>query len=310
MNSNQNLVIDQFMLSNSDTDFFPQLNIAFAVDQNYLKPCGVSIFSILKNNPNINFDFHIFTNYFDSFGFDELLEKFKNFRVHVYKINTSYFDSLQTTGHFTTAIYYRLSIASILKDNVEKYLYLDADILCFSKLDELLSINLENYILAAVEDEFIRKDYIVNLGLSQNKKYFNSGVLFINTKSWLDFNLLEEFKRKISLRPYKYPDQDVLNIILQDKIKFLDEKYNYFSNKDIYPVFKHFVSTPKPWSICVSNNLDYLNYYYESPWRNTPLDAPRNSKESKKYAIKLFKSNSLLKSFNWFLIYLRKKFNF
>lgn len=49
VNSNQNLVIDQFMLSNSDTDFSPQLNIAFAVDQNYLKPCGISIFSILNS---------------------------------------------------------------------------------------------------------------------------------------------------------------------------------------------------------------------------------------------------------------------
>ncbi len=307
MNSNKNLVIEQQMLTSSDATFVPQLNIAFAIDQNYLKPCGVCIFSILKNNPNINFDFHIFTNYFNSFGFDELLRKFGNFRIHIYKINTSYFDGLQTTGHFTTAIYYRLSIASILKNKIEKYLYLDADILCFSKLDELLDVSLDAHILAAVEDEYVRKDYISELGLPPNSKYFNSGVLYINTQKWLDFDLLEKFKNKINLRSYKYPDQDVLNVLLKNDILFLNEKFNYFSEKDITPVFKHFVSTPKPWSICVSENLDYLNYYYESPWKDQPLDAPRNSKESKKYAIKLFKSGDFLQSLKWFLMYLRGK---
>lgn len=307
MNSNKDLVIEQLMLSNSDDSFVPQLNIAFAIDQNYLKPCGICMFSILKNNPKINFDFHILTNHFDSFGFDKLLKQFSNFRIHIYKINTSYFDSLQTTGHFTTAIYYRLSIAAILKDKVEKFLYLDADILCFSKLDDLLDINIENYILAAIEDEYVRKDYIAELGLPENSKYFNSGVLLINTKAWLDFDLLEKFKNKISLRAYKYPDQDVLNILLNNKILFIDEKFNYFSEKAIQPVFKHFVSTPKPWSVCVTGNADYLNYYNQSPWKDKPLDTPRNSKEAKKYAIKLIKSGEFIQSFKWFLMYLRKK---
>lgn len=308
--SSKNLVLDHTVFSSlDDLNFEPQLNFVFAIDKNYLKPCGILIFSILKNNPTIKFDFHIFTNFFDDFGFNELLKSYPNFRLHVYKINTSYFDELQTTGHFTTAIYYRLSIAEILKNKVDTYLYLDSDILCFSKVDDLININLENHILAAVEDIHIRKDYIENLGLPKNTQYFNSGVLFINTEKWLESNILEKFKEKINLRDYKYPDQDVLNILLLDKVLLINEKFNYFNEGEIKPIFKHFVSTPKPWSICVSNNDDYLEYYYQSPWKNLPLDAPRNGKEAKKFAIKLFHLKKYAESLKWFIVYLKEKFN-
>ncbi|AOA57465.1 glycosyltransferase family 8 protein [Acinetobacter larvae] len=303
------LVSDFFSLSNVADDFSPNLNIAFAIDKNYLKPCGILIFSILKNNPHIKFDFHIFTNYFDSFGFDELLKQYSNFRIHVYIVNTSYFDNLQTTGHFTTAIYYRLSIAHILKSKVDQYLYLDSDILCFGKMDDLLQIEIKDHVLAAVEDIYVRKDYIQDLGLRSDSQYFNSGVLFINIEKWLDFEVLEKFKQHINLRAYKYPDQDVLNMILENKIVFMNEKFNYFTDHNIQPVFKHFVSTPKPWSICVSQNEDYLQYYYASPWRDCPLNPPRDAKEAKKFAIKLFKSNKMIESFKWFSIYLRRKLN-
>lgn len=37
------------------------LHIAFAVDENYMRPAGVMISSIIKNNPDGYFYFHVFT---------------------------------------------------------------------------------------------------------------------------------------------------------------------------------------------------------------------------------------------------------
>ncbi|EPK5866144.1 glycosyltransferase family 8 protein, partial [Acinetobacter baumannii] len=205
-------------------------------------------------------------------------------RIHVYILNTQFYDNLQVNGHFTTAIYYRLSIASILKDKLDNFWYLDADILCVDSIKGMLSIDINNYVLAAVQDKCMKPDYIESIGLNSNNKYFNSGVLFINVKAWNDFQVFEKFNQLISKRDYKFPDQDVLNILLVNKVNFIDEKFNFFTQEKIDPVLIHFVSSPKPWSVAASHSAKYLEYYYQSPWKDQPLDAPRNSKEAKKYA--------------------------
>ena len=138
---------------------------------------------------------------------------------------------MQVNGHFTTAIYYRLSIASILKDKLENFWYLDADILCVDSIKGMLSININNYVLAAVQDKCMKPDYIKSIGLNSNNKYFNSGVLFINVKAWNDFQVFEKFNQLISKRDYKFPDQDVLNILLENKVNFIDEKFNFLLKK-------------------------------------------------------------------------------
>ncbi|MDA0624950.1 glycosyl transferase family 8, partial [Acinetobacter baumannii] len=130
----------------------------------------------------------------------------------------------------------------------------------------------------------MKPDYIKSIGLNSNNKYFNSGVLFINVKAWNDFQVFEKFNQLISKRDYKFPDQDVLNILLENKVNFIDEKFNFFTQEKIHPVLIHFVSSPKPWSVAASHSAKYLEYYYQSPWKDQPLDAPKNSKEAKKYA--------------------------
>ncbi|HCJ6575068.1 TPA: glycosyl transferase family 8, partial [Acinetobacter baumannii] len=184
--------------------------------------------------------------------------------------------------------------ASILKDKLENFWYLDADILCVDSIKGMLSININNYVLAAVQDKCMKPDYIKSIGLNSNNKYFNSGVLFINVKAWNDFQVFEKFNQLISKRDYKFPDQDVLNILLENKVNFIDEKFNFFTQEKIHPVLIHFVSSPKPWSVAASHSAKYLEYYYQSPWKDQPLDAPKNSKEAKKYAKILWRQSKYL----------------
>ena len=307
MSNTHRFVKESYTLSSQQDNFVPDINIAFAVDKNYLRPCGVTLFSITEHNKDLNIDFHIFTTFFDKFGYDEILKNNPNIRIHVYILNTQAYDDLQINGHFTTAIYYRLSIASILKDKVERFLYLDADILCFGSLKELLSLDLHSYVLAAVEDRCMKKDYMLSIGLDASKKYFNSGVLLINVSLWQQMDVFNQFNNLINQKTYKFPDQDVLNLILGDHVYFLDQKFNYFTQDPIDPIIMHFVSSPKPWNVAAPHSQKYLPYYYKSPWKDIPLDMPRNSKEAKKYAKILLEKKNYLSSFQWFLIYLIKK---
>lgn len=307
MSNFNDFVTKTYLLSNTTESFKADINIAFAIDKNYLKPCGITLYSITKNNPDINIDFHIFTTFFDPNGYQEILDQNPNIRIRVYILNTQFYDNLQVNGHFTTAIYYRLSIANILKDKLDKFWYLDADILCVDSMEDMLSIDVENYVLAAVQDKCMKPEYIESIGLNPQNKYFNSGVLFINVKSWNDFQVFEKFNQLISKRAYKFPDQDVLNILLADKVNFINEKFNFFTQDKIDPVLIHFVSSPKPWSVAASHSAKYLEYYYQSPWKDQPLDAPRNSKEAKKYAKILLQQGKYFESLKWYLIYINKK---
>lgn len=57
-------------------DDAPTLNVSYGVDKNFMFGSGVSITSVLMNNQDINFSFHLFTDYID----DEYL---KNLRFYL-----------------------------------------------------------------------------------------------------------------------------------------------------------------------------------------------------------------------------------
>ena len=308
MSNTHKFVKESYTLSTQQDNFVPDINIAFAIDKNYLRPCGVTLFSITEHNKDLNIDFYIFTTFFDRFGYDEILANNPNIRIHVYILDTQAYDGLQVNGHFTTAIYYRLSIANILENKLEKILYLDADILCTSCIKEINNINLKNKIIAGVEERWLDKNHLKSIGLPISHQYFNSGVMLINIPLWNENKILEEFNKHINRCSYKFPDQDVLNLILTNKIEYINEKFNFFSNDPkVFPIFTHYLSSPKPWSASATNNINYLKYYKKSPWGNIPLDPPKTRKEIRKYSHILWNKKNVIQSIKWFLKYLITK---
>ncbi len=62
------------------------------------------------------------------------------------------------------------------------------------------------------------------------KGYFNSGVLLINTLAWAQESVsakaMSMLADKAIVSRLTYMDQDILNLILLGKVKFIDAKYN------------------------------------------------------------------------------------
>ena len=117
----------------------------------------------------------------------------------------------------------RLFFQDVLEDRVEdmdKLLYLDSDTIVVDSLGELEQK--EGDVLAVLDN----MQRAQKLGISD---YFNSGVLYIDVKSWLNKEYGEALKDFIRQNPnvkWQYPDQDVLNIALQGKIDKLPKTYN------------------------------------------------------------------------------------
>lgn len=288
-------------LGHSEADDSLCCHVAYGIDDNFLYGCGISVVSLLMNNPNTQFSFHVFI---DNIMSDKDITKFSeicssyNTKVTIYFIDSNNVKKLPTTKNWTHAIYFRLIIAEYFKDKIDYLFYLDADVVCNYNIDEILHLNLLGYIAAVVpeRDKVWWKKRADSLGFqSISKGYFNSGVMYINLQEWKVKNITSKsmallMDDNISNRLI-YPDQDVLNILLTDGVLFISAIFNtqfslnYELKQNVnFPVkqntvFIHYVGPTKPWHEWANYTTaqPFLTARNASPWKNVPLLKAKNS---------------------------------
>ena len=297
------------------------IHIGYGIDNNYARCCASSIASFCFNNPTKNFNFHIMTNDLSTTNkkqFEQLAQLY-SVNIYIYEINIDTLAKLPTQTHLPIATYFRFILPLIL-DNVDKLFYIDADIICLQNADDLFNINLNNNIIGAVPDlSWMNKKRNKTLNL-QNHIYFNAGMLIINIDKWNNFNTFAKVLQAIQNEPqkFRYLDQDALNLILTKHIQYLDTKFNCIDINNIDKkniILLHFAAHPKPWNIafpiskvCNEFNKNLYQYYEnKTPWKNLPLELPKNYKEIKIYAKALKYNKQYLKSIYWILKYLTNK---
>jgi lipopolysaccharide biosynthesis glycosyltransferase len=298
------------------------INIGYGIDNNYARCCATSIASFCFNNPTKNFNFHIMTNDLSTINkkqFEQLAQLY-SINIYIYEINIDTLAKLPTQTHLPIATYFRFILPLIL-DNVDKLFYIDADIICLQNADDLFSINLKDNIIGAVPDlpwMNAKRNKALNL---RNHIYFNAGMLIINIAKWNNFNTFAKVLQAIQNEPqkFRYLDQDALNLILTNHIQYLDTKFNCIdinSTEQKNIILLHFAAHPKPWNIAFSiskicnefNKNLYQYYENKTPWKNLPLEQPKNYKEMKIYAKALKYNKQYIKSLYWTLKYFLNKF--
>lgn len=297
------------------------IHIGYGIDDNYVRCVGASIASVCVNNKGANLVFHVLANELKQDNLLKLKQLAENFNVniHVYSVNNRPFQQLPVQAHFPASIYYRFILPVIL--TASKVLYLDADIICLREIKELFSMDIKENIIAAVPDvEPMASNRNNSLGLKQHT-YFNSGVLFIDINNW---NNYDTANKALSLlvqdqKKYRYPDQDVLNVVLTGRVNYLGKEWNSINTPgmaDAGIILLHFAAHPKPWNIAWAKSVlcnDFTRNIYSkyedlSPWKNSAPTMPQNYKEMKNYAKCLLKSGEYKDGLYWYGRYLTTKF--
>lgn len=298
------------------------INIGYGIDNNYARCCATSITSFCLNNPTKNFNFHIMAKDLSTTNkkqFEQLAQLY-SINIYIYEINIDTLAKLPTQTHLPIATYFRFILPLIL-DNVDKLFYIDADIICLQNADDFFNINLNDNIIGAVPDlpwMNAKRNKALNL---RNHIYFNAGMLIINIAKWNNFNTFAKVLQTIQNEPqkFRYLDQDALNLILTNHIQYLDTKFNCIdinSTEQKNIILLHFAAHPKPWNIAFSiskicnefNKNLYQYYENKTPWKNLPLEQPKNYKEMKIYAKALKYNKQYIKSLYWTLKYFLNKF--
>lgn len=293
------------------------IHIAFGIDINFARGMGICITSVILNNLEKNIMFHIFTDKMNKADLEKLKEltKYKNVGIKIYYIDSDVFKTLPTTIAWSKAIYYRFIMGKVLYGSVDKVLYLDADILCVGSLDELIQFDIKENIIVAIEDNFVSSHQRMEYLDIKNGKYFNSGVMYINIDRWNEEQIAERSLDLLQKNPERYKsfDQDVLNILLDGKTYFADEKWNYiynlgYMNHEIPSGRKliHFTGD-KPWQKWTQHHFMvklYAPYMSKSPWCSIPLSEPFHYKEKRRMAKSYVKRGNYLKALLWYGKYL------
>lgn len=148
--------------------------------------------------------------------------------------------TLHTQG-LAIETYFRFFLIDIMK-NYSKVVYLDCDMVCNTDPAKLYNMDISDYYLAAARDANLITCYHMNtkwtpylddvLKMKNPDNYFQAGALLVN---------LDKFREDFTLdgcidicASYKWElfDQDVLNMICQDKCKILDMRWNVMSGEE------------------------------------------------------------------------------
>ncbi|WP_196604143.1 glycosyltransferase family 8 protein [Pectinatus haikarae] len=271
------------------------INIALGVDNKYLSYAGILMTSIIMNSLGNKIVFHVAISEKLSDLNRKKIDLFNNLYKNAYiktydleeKIKSLPDLSIYTDKRFNKAILLRIFIPQILPDNVKKLIYLDADMLCVGDIKQLWDIEIpDKYIIAA--SQYKKKhgiEQIDRLGLKSDK-YFNSGVLLINMHLWKLGNITKLIE-DCYVKFYEFfllPDQDAINVILQNNIYDLPHKFNRMTApndptidlREKNDIILHFVNEAKPWLKGNTPVMDklYKGYVYQSVWNDLEFLEP------------------------------------
>ena len=254
------------------------IHIVFCVSNNYVTHLGAAMASVLQNNPNTDFSFHILSADLTEESKKQIWKlktRFPRFDVEYLVPPAALFQGLKLTiPHISIETYFRYVIADLLPD-LDKVLYLDADLIVAGDLTPLWQTPLseEAYLAAGVPDLWIEKlNYKSTLGFQKKDVYVNAGVLLFNLKKMREqsvskqfFEMQEQWKDRIC-----FQDQDIINLTLLGKIKVIDSIYNFTSyhykkekSKRSKAVIFHFTGFKKPWIKQYSHQLKKVYQKYE-----------------------------------------------
>ncbi len=279
------------------------MEILVGFEHNYVMPYGVMLQSLVQNNKNITIQIHAIINESvteeDKNSLKSIVTQYnKNNSVKFYLFDKGVVDnySLPTTKYFRESCYYRLFSSTILPASIDKVIYLDGDMVVRHDISDLWNYDIEGCAVAGVINQTETVKYHNRLHYPMSKKYINNGVAVFNLKLWREEGVEQQFVNMIKKYPERIltADQDVMNVVLQDKKKILPIKYNVqegfyyrleYMSFDYWgiqqemdeaikdPWILHYAGAHKPWVKGCGHPLkdEFFKYQNKTIWKDMPL---------------------------------------
>ncbi|NEJ73248.1 glycosyltransferase family 8 protein [Rhizobium phaseoli] len=186
----------------------------------------------------------------------------------------------QARGRWSAATLARLYMDLHIPHDIERLLYLDADVLAVAPVGELFTRDFQGKALAAVDDYVMAFPEKAGarqrkIGMREGGRYFNAGVLLFDWSACRAKGLFARTREIFQERSHLFEnnDQDALNVSFDGDWLALDPRWNTQTGLLPFvgqPAIVHFTGRKKPWQATVPWVHRQMARRYIEDLRDTP----------------------------------------
>lgn len=207
------------------------MDIALASDNNYIRHMAVTIESIIENNMNDDINFHIMDNGIEKSNIEKIRVQIESRGKRVYFYDFSNLE--EEVGFYShssvlpISTFSRIFLPPRLQIKTDRLIYMDVDMVCCRSLSEIYDIEMDQNIVAGVQDFADTRARLAN-GLDLNHRYINCGFMLIDINKWIENDVTSKVHNYILERNGEVvqEDQGAINSVLQNEIKIIHPRYN------------------------------------------------------------------------------------
>lgn len=292
------------------------MNIMISINREYMKYACIMLMSLKEHHRDILLSVYILHNELTDEDFqqmDEIIgpEGIELIPVFIPEGTVKDFQ----IGNWPEVNAYRLLATDLFGESLERILHLDVDILITGDISKFYNMPFEDHYLIGCEDylpDTIRRQKCRAQGKDENTLFFNAGVLLFNisklSMEGFYYSVYADIRKKYPNIKIEYPDQDMLNLLFNDKTKYVDRiKYNYApyfyktndsehyydTSEDVEANCRivHMFGASKPWENIIRMGVDKLWWEYAA---RTPFYFDIKSKHVQAMLHKEQKINSII----------------
>lgn len=206
------------------------MNILVTIDSNYVMPLRVMLYSLMKSNPDRNFDIFVAHSSLTDSDFEQLKSVVDPNRTTIHSVSVApdLLSNAPVLKRITKETYYRLVAIDFLPADVDKILYIDPDTLIIGDISPFYDVDMTDTLIAATTHVYgsVRHINLLRLGMPLTAQYINAGVMVMNIglmRKSITTDKIFKFIRRNSAILF-LGDQDVVNALYHKKTITLDSK--------------------------------------------------------------------------------------
>lgn len=269
------------------------MHLLLVADDAYVPHVGTMVCSVLENNRQMSFVVHILTTNISNDNvrmMRQMVVDSYHQQLDIQYVNPDELDiDVEKCGSWGIFPSLKLYAAELFPD-VDRMLYVDADMVCIASLKYIENLDISDYYLAAPPDNQGCWRHKVRLDIPMDNFYGCGGLMYFNLKRWREEGLRERclswMNDPANADKIHFGEQDVINKVCTGHILELPIEYNMFmefyahshsSVPDKYrtewerhkrnAVIIHYAGWRKPWH---KDCLFPLKKYYRKYARLTP----------------------------------------
>lgn len=206
----------------------PTINIVSSADHNFVRPLAAMLQSLRDSHHGIPLSISVISDSIDEFDQQRLSEIAE---IDWITPPPDLGLGVELPQYLSIASVWRLAIAEMLPDDMDRVVYLDADVLVRHPLTRIWDNQLGSNPIGAVRDPLIpwfgsRDLPWEELGLSPETPYFNSGVMLVDLEAWRRDDVGSRAQEILRTRKLPYADQCALNVALDGNWRRLSPGWN------------------------------------------------------------------------------------